>query len=439
MKYLDNGLRGLAALLLFGAVVISYQEIPVWKLFLVKDFNSLDLSVLLNKDQNSLGQISELRGSGLKRRTLNEGFFNTLKINESVFGGDIVTTDNATLAVIKFNDGSTLEIQPGSMVKLDFHMDQSGLLKIAKNPKVEVFSGSVTGTGGINALKITNLAGQNLTVAAHSSNTVQAETKVLTAPTKISSDQLTRLNLPAPKPVVPAAAPVAVPAVAQAPVVPPSAPKVEVIPKAPPRKIASIPASAPVGLLDVEPPKIAGLKDLNSNIYQGEDMRSFFVDLKWEEVAAASSYNLEFFLDSGLTKPWFHVETGNNYYKLTQMFSGSVYYQVTAKLKNRVLSKTKAQVLTFNYHGPDLKNPKTGTQLQASESFYYFTWEKTNFTDKYVIEISKNPEFTKIIKKEIETNFIQIPLLSGTYYWRVSSKLGEVVSKPSKVNTLVIK
>lgn len=451
MKYLDNFLRVVAIFLLVVSGWVYHQETPVWKLFLVKDFNSLDLSMLLIKDQNDLGLISELKGSGLKRRTVNEGIFNSLRVQDTVFGGDIITTDHSTMAVIKFNDGSVLEIQPGSMVKLDFYMDKSGLLKIAKNPKVEVLSGVVTGTGGTQALTMSNGQGQNLTVAAHATNTVQAPVKNKPV-TRINANQLSKLNLPVAEEVVPNApglvkesmvpkpvAPVLNPVAASPAVVAPTAPKAEVIPKAP-RKVASIPPKSVIlATLDVEPSKIAGLKGLNSNLYQGEDIRTFFVDLKWEEVPAATGYKLEFFLDSGLTNPWFQVETGNNYYKLTQMFSGSIFYQVTALHNQKVIGKTKPQPLSFNYQGPELKNPKSGTQLEAAEGFYYFTWEKTNFTDKYVLEVSKDPQFNKIVKKEVTANFVQMPLLSGVYYWRVSSKLGDVVSKPSKVNTLVIK
>lgn len=440
MRFFNNFLTGLAIVLLLLTGFVSYKDIPVWKLFLFKDFNSIDLSVLLNKEQNSMGQISELSGNGLKRRTLTEGFFKNVHLNDQVFSGDVLITDSTTKAVLKFTDGSILSIDPGSMVKLDFHTDKTGLLNIAKNPKVEVLTGSVTGTGGAKDLKITNAQGQNLTVAAHSTNKVQVAPKE-TAPVKINSDRLTKLNLPlpAPKPIEVKPVPVQQAEVKPEIFSPPVMPKTDFVQKDPPRRIASIPENASMGILDIETPKIAGLKGLSSNIYQGEDIRSFFVDLKWEALQSATGYNLELFLDRGLTKPWFNVQTENNYYRITQLINGTVYYQVTALHNKKAIGKTKSQSLTFNYNGPELKNPKSGTQLDSAEGVYYFTWEKTNFTDKYILEISKTPEFTKIVKKESDSNFIQIPLISGVYYWRVSSKLGEVISKPSKTNPLVIK
>jgi hypothetical protein len=442
MKWFNTSLTALAIIGALLVGVVSYKDIPVWKLFLVKDFNSLDFSVLLNKEQNFMGEIESLAGSGLKRRMMNEGVFNKLRLSDQVFNGDIIITDALTKAVVKFKDGSTLVIDPGSMVKLEFHSDKTGLLAIAKTPKVAVLSGSVTGTAGLKDLNITNLQGQSLTVAPAETNKVQVKAKVKPL-VKINPERLTKLNLPppAPKPVpvVEEIKPIAVAKAEPLPVVPPVVPPKAVIPKELPRKIASVPATAALGVLDVEPVKIAGLKGLNSNLYQGEDIRTFFVDLKWEAVQQADGYNVEFFLDSALTKPWFQVQTENNYYRLTQIINGTVYYQVIALHRKKAIGKTKPQALTFNYNGPELKNPKSGSLLSAQEGTYYFTWEKTNFTEKYVLEISKTQDFSKIVKKEVDSNFIQIPLLQGTYYWRVSAMMGQVVSRPSKINVVVIK
>lgn len=451
MMWVNRLINALAILIFITAATISYKEIPVWKLFLAKDFSSLDWSILLIKDREPLGQVIKFQGTGLKRKFKDESYFNSLKNHEEVYGGDIVSTDDNSSATIKFSDGSELEIAPQSMVKIDFHAEKEGFLKIVKNPKVEVFSGSVKGVGGQNSLKLSSINGEKLTVDAYSVNVLQANKPKQSQPVKISAAQVQRLQLP-PPPVVPQAIPVnqippssSPPAVAQqahptmtsqAQVAP-----MEVVPKDPPRKVASIPPHRPLlmGRLETTPAKIAGMTNLANNTYQGEDLRNFFVDLKWEEDPSATAYNLELFLDSELKKPWFNVKTGNNYYRLTRMFNGTVYYRVQALHNHKVISETKSTALAFKYQGPELKNPKNKSLLQASEGVYYFTWEKTTFTDKYVIEISKDAAFQKVVKKEVENNFVQLPLIGGTYYWRVRAKQGEILSTPSSVNMVVIK
>jgi hypothetical protein len=446
MKYFDNLLRLFAVILLGLAGFVSYQEIPVWKLFLVKDFSSLDLSVLLVKEQEKIGEVQFLNGSGFKRKMVEESFFKNLKVKDKVFSGDVVTTDESTRAVITLDDGGVLEIQPQSMVKLEFHRQNDGLLKIAKNSKVQVLTGSVKGTGGSKDLQISDRSGQTLVLNKNSSNVVENKPVVKVAP-KVSLEKVKKLNLPqrvvAQEPVITPPVenvkPMEIKPVEETPVakVQPAVTPTEVIPKAVKRPVVSQPPF--MGSVGIQPAKIAGLSNLNSNTYNGEDLRNFFVNLKWEEVPGASGYEVLFFTDKNMTQQWFNVKTENNYYRLNQIFNGQLIYKVKALKGNKLISESKPANLNFNFQGPALKNPKHNTQLDKDETVYFFTWEKTNFTDKYILEISKDAQFSKIVKKESEQNFTQVPLLSGVYYWRVSSKHGNFLSSPSKVNTLYIK
>lgn len=449
MKYLERFILFSSLVLILAVSAVMVKDIPVWKLFLVTDIKSLDFSVLISKQTDPLGQVSFMSSSGLKRKTLEEGYFNNLKMRDSVFNGDIITTDAITRAVIKFQDGGELEIQPQSMVKIDFSVYKEGLLSIAKTPKVEVLTGSVKGTGGKKQLEISDLDGKVL--PSNGEDLSKPVVKVFN--NKLSSDKVAKLNLPKrsvaqlpptqPEPVAPVAIPtppVPNPSIKNSPEsVLPKVEQFQVV-KPQPKKQLPPPLPNPMRQVAMEPHKIAGLSTLKDNTYQGEDLRNFFVDLKWEAYPEATGYVLNFYKDVNKSQLWFSTQTPENHYRLTQIFNGQVFYEVKAVKGSKQIGNSTVQNLNFNYKGPALKNPKTNSQLDAESVNYFFTWEKTNFTDKYILEISKDPSFSqKAYRKTVEQNFVQIPLLKGTYYWRVYSVQGEVTSSSSIVNTLFIK
>lgn len=442
MKWTDKIVLFLATTL--GAVALTVQvfDVPMWKVFLFKDFSVLELSSLMNSKSVSLGSVHAISGAGLKRKSEEVGYFSALNVKGNVFNGDVLVTDEHTKAVIKFTDGSQLEIAPQSMVKLDFAKAESGLLSIAKTPKIEVLKGNVFDVGTTKHLSITK-----------SPVIAKVETKPVLK-NRVSLEQIKKLELPKreiaqaePMKVEPLLEPTPEPEVEPVPEVKPLPPVVTAPPM--PKPIVSIPKPQPKPVVANKPtvlrqvmldePKIAGHKGVVDNVYNGEDLRSFFVDLQWEPYAGATSYTVNFYQDANKQSLWFSAKTQDPSYRLSQMFNGTLYYEVEAHKGQTKIGVSKASPLKFAYAAPELQNPQPNSELDASEMNYFFTWEKKNFTSEYIIEVGKDEKFAKTYKKVVKTNFIQMPLLTGTYYWRVFAKNGDLVSSPSQVYKIVIK
>ena len=67
----------------------------------------------------------------------------------------------------------------------------------------------------------------------------------------------------------------------------------------------------------------------------------------------------------------------------------------------------------------------------------FLTWEKTQFTKKYELEIATDAEMKdKILKKSLKENFYMFrPHQNGTYWWSVrsvSNTISSSMSKPSE-------
>lgn len=348
----------------------------------------------------------------------------------------MVITDETTKAVIKFNDGSQIEINPQSMIKLEFAKNENGLLSIAKSPKVEVLKGNVSDVG-LKQLEITKIT-----------KAPTKERRYSDFKTKISHEQIQKLELTKSRSIAQESnqikeQPLVVETVKEQVSEPMES--VQVTPVASKQIVA--PESKPemktkpsvLKQVETEKPLIAGLSSLNSNAYNGEDLRTFFVDLSWQPYYQATAYLVKFYQDEKLTNLWFSAKTKENKYRMNQMFNGNLYYVVEAYRGNSKVGASLSKSLTFNYQAPELKNPKNNTVLNSEDMQYLFTWDKKNFTSEYVLEIAKDPSFSSGYKKTVKENFVSVPLLKGTYYWRVFAKNGELLSTSSKINVVTIK
>jgi hypothetical protein len=72
-------------------------------------------------------------------------------------------------------------------------------------------------------------------------------------------------------------------------------------------------------------------------------------------------------------------------------------------------------------------------KILAESDTLLLTWQKMPFSDRYEVEVAKEPTFAAALVKEmVSDNFyvLRSPDL-GTYYWRVKSIGGQLLSKPS--------
>ena len=89
---------------------------------------------------------------------------------------------------------------------------------------------------------------------------------------------------------------------------------------------------------------------------------------------------------------------------------------------------------------PEDKAVFTRAQLASEGNSILLTWQKTNFTDFYQIEIARDAGFSSIFKRvDLKENFYVLKSPpSGTYYWRVRSSAKSAFSAPSEVYSLSV-
>ncbi len=101
------------------------------------------------EDGSAVTQVGSLTvASGKVRRQIStEGQFKTVLPGNPIFNLDVVVTDADGGASISFDNGSALELEPNTMIKVAFPT-QSGLTGIDRPTQVSVVSGSVSGKAG---------------------------------------------------------------------------------------------------------------------------------------------------------------------------------------------------------------------------------------------------------------------------------------------------
>lgn len=422
MKILNRMFVFLIFIIFALSVLILSANLPVWKIFLVKDWDNFNFNSLLQDDNKPSGHISYIEGSGLRRKSENDGYFQDIKLNSPVFMGDIIITDQKTKAVIVFEKNNQIEISESSIIKLDFSKNDERLVSISKMPKIEIIKGKINENGNekveinrdIAAIKSEIPKPQKMIISKKRMD------KIFPKKNEIKKTEIKDNILEEPKVFENIELASAV---------------VESLEIKEPKKIEIKNKKSGVYRLDTVS-KIVGNSYVNSNEYKGETFDDFFVDISWNGVKHASHYLVDFYDDKGLK--FDSIKTKENRYRLKKMFNGSIQYEVIAYDNSQRISVSKKDKLHFDFQSPEMKNPRNNSKLNNENSSYLFTWDKKNFTTEYLIEISENLNFDSPISKKTKDNFIQIPLKSGKYYWRVYSIHKELRSPASQPSVFTI-
>ncbi len=189
--------------------------------------------------------------------------------------------------------------------------------------------------------------------------------------------------------------------------------------------------------INLQEPLIAG-KETASNTYTGDVLEDFDLTLRWTPIKRAGEYKIRFYKNKNDLKP-FLTKTSkkpNLTMNKKKIFKGKVFYQVITKHPSGFIISSRKKPFRFDFFPPVLKFPKNKISLSQAEievdkGEILFTWQKTNFTDYYQIEISNNPKFKKSLKKlKTKENFSAIALSKkGKYWWRVRG-FGQGVYSP---------
>jgi hypothetical protein len=126
---------GLATVFLIGGAVIWVTDFPI---------GSYLLGLTGGASQKEVGKLERANG-GIRREQATEADFREISTTTPLFNEDTLVTAPETSATLRLNDGSTLDMAPGTMIRLSFE-DNLSLKGVNRTVNVEVVKGSVTGS-----------------------------------------------------------------------------------------------------------------------------------------------------------------------------------------------------------------------------------------------------------------------------------------------------
>jgi hypothetical protein len=170
--------------------------------------------------------------------------------------------------------------------------------------------------------------------------------------------------------------------------------------------------------------------------------------LRWEPVQGASGYRVEIRTAADAKAPVLDKAVSENRYIFNKdrVYTGNIYYRVLAVMSDGFMMRSKLQPFTFVFLAPAPVIPLDGSiigppKLKAEGDSVLFTWQKTNFTEAYELEVARDPQFKNLVQKlKLPENFYanEHPE-AGVYYWRVKSLARNLWSSFSKVSKVTVR
>jgi hypothetical protein len=192
---------------------------------------------------------------------------------------------------------------------------------------------------------------------------------------------------------------------------------------------------------------LVGGKSTTTNKLTGEIVNNFDITLRWDEYPQADSYKIKFFSSPNSKKPIMEKVSKKAEYKFNKdkIFTGQLYYQVVTPLESGFVVTSNVQKFSFSFLPPALVVPENNVQLSKGTlvkegNRLLFTWQKTNFTLGYELEIAKDPNFKDIyVKRTLKENYYILPNPpAGQHWWRVRSFSKETSSPMSPPNSFTV-
>ncbi|HTL12505.1 MAG TPA: hypothetical protein VL588_08465 [Bdellovibrionota bacterium] len=189
--------------------------------------------------------------------------------------------------------------------------------------------------------------------------------------------------------------------------------------------------------IDVKEPLIGGAP-ARSNEYAGSSITDFDITLVWDPFPNATYYQVDVFKDPTSRVPILEKRVADTRYAINKdkVFSGRIYYRVSTELRNAYVATSGMVTFRFDFLPPVAVLPKENTRITPADLVkdngkILFTWQKTNYTTAYEVQIASDPAFNNTVARhKTEENFALIKAPGpGTFYWRLRS-LGAGASSP---------
>lgn len=162
----------------------------------------------------------------------------------------------------------------------------------------------------------------------------------------------------------------------------------------------------------------------STSLQNSEDLSTLLVPILWQPVQNTNSYTLSFFSQNGSKvreetigdsdQPGFGLI-------VKSLSEAKMSYQITANLKNGEKLSSDLVPIKLVLAPPTPARPNRGSQVK--DAFAMMTWRMTVITDRYEIQVAKDPRFQDIeYEGEYDKNYLMISKIleePGKYYWRV--------------------
>lgn len=164
------------------------------------------------------------------------------------------------------------------------------------------------------------------------------------------------------------------------------------------KKSVSVPAQVD-GLIHVLDPLVSGLKT-RSTEYTGVLLKNLELTLRWKSEVPLTRYRLRIF-KSDSEIPYYEASINREEYVLTEQRvpRGKIYYQIDGKTPEGFVLSTPRVAFQFDYVPPVPMNPKSQEVIRLADlesNPLLFTWKKTNFTEFYELEVAYDVDFQRM-------------------------------------------
>ena len=174
--------------------------------------------------------------------------------------------------------------------------------------------------------------------------------------------------------------------------------------------------------LALNPPKM----DKTSNLAE------WVIPLKWQRVPGAAAYLLEIVSESGNAVVQQRLIQTHFNWKLTSLESRKFKYRVTAMMTANQSQESEWEKIELNVIPPTITGPVSGVTLNSSDSSRPpLTWNKTQLSTQYEIQLSTSAEFKGTVNSHVSIQNVYMPddLAEGVWYWHVRAKVVGGVSE----------
>jgi hypothetical protein len=192
---------------------------------------------------------------------------------------------------------------------------------------------------------------------------------------------------------------------------------------------------------------LIGGKPMSSSRLSGALLDNFDITLRWKPYLNSKQYIVLVKAKPDPKSPALQrrVNAPSFLFSRGKVYNGEFFYQIKVPLNNGFVARSPLKPFSFTFLAPIPIVPKdhtvvTAQNLEEESDSVLMTWQKTNFTDWYEIELSNDPAFKAVLKRvrQKENFYIFKSPAAATYFWRVRSSSKSLVSSFSQAFELTV-